>query len=171
MSSRQATLQRYYPLLLAGGAAIAVGLAYRSYSSRRREQPRLRRSNATRRGRSSRQQRTSADPDSGGVLTDEQLLDTLNQATGASGALDIPESAAEALTETGHAAQQARRARAGSNSADGREGRAGQRSSDADSEFSFAAETKENSENQNLLTLLYTIAQVRIAALALPRGC
>ncbi|KAA8899175.1 hypothetical protein FN846DRAFT_909736 [Sphaerosporella brunnea] len=165
MSSRQTTLQRYYPLLLAGGAAIAIGLAYRSYHSRRHSQPRLHRSNATRRARSSQarrhqqQQRTNPEPEPGGVLTDDQLLETLNHAAAVSRGLNIPESAAEALTETGHAAQQARGARARAGSADGREGRAGRRSSDAGSEFSFAAETKENSDNQNLLTLLYTIAQ------------
>ena len=92
-------------------------------------------------------------------MTDEQLLQTLNQELNVNLPLGIhiPESTAEALTETGHAAQQARGAR---NGLGGREGRAGRRGSVLDTELSFEEETKENNENQNLLTLLYTIAQV-----------
>lgn len=89
-------------------------------------------------------------------------MEALNQVGDLTGLpLDIPEAAAEALTETGHAAQQARGARgAAAGGATDREPRPGRRDSEAESEFSFTADTKENAENQNLLTLLYTIAQV-----------
>jgi len=166
MSPRQASLQRY---ILAGAIITTIAVfSYRSYTARSRSSRRpLRRANATRRrpSPSRRHQRSNAtaaaDPDAGGILTDEQLIHALNQdaETGASIPLGIhiPESAAEALTETGHAAQQARGARNGVN---GREGRSGRRSSEHNTELSFDEETKENNENQNLLTLLYTIAQV-----------
>ncbi|KAF8538352.1 hypothetical protein BDD12DRAFT_885287 [Trichophaea hybrida] len=171
MSSRQASLQKY---IFYGTIVITLvisAVSYHSYTTRSRPRKSLRRSNATRRrpSPSRRHQRTNAaaaaaaasaaDSDGGGVLTDEQLFQHLNQEVepGANVPLGIhiPESAAEALTETGHAAQQARGARHGVN---GREGRTGRRSSEHDTELSFE-ETKENNENQNLLTLLYTIAQ------------
>ena len=169
---RPASLQWYSPYVIAGAvlATIAV-LSYRSYAGRSRSSRRLKRSNATRRRNSTsrRHPRTTAtsaaaaatiDHDLGAVLTDERLLQTLNQELDANLPLGIhiPESTAEALTETGHAAQQARGARHGLN---GRDGRAGRRGSVLDTELSFEEETKENNENQNLLTLLYTIAQVR----------
>jgi len=172
MSSRQTSLQRYYPYLIAGTAALALGLvSYRLYTNRTQSSPSLRRSNATRRSGLSnprrRQQNRAADtpsPEPGRELTNEQLFDALNQPEDSEGLpLDIPEAAAEALRETGHAAQQARGARGAVASANEREGRAGRRAGDVDSEFSFTADTKENTENQNLLTLLYTIAQVLIS--------
>ena len=159
------SLRRYAPYVIAGAvlATFAV-LSYRSYAGRSRSSRRLKRSNATRRRNSAsrRHPRTAAthsDHEPEGILTDEQLLQTLNQELNVTLPLGIhiPESTAEALTETGHAAQQARGAR---NGLGGREGRAGRRGSVLDTELSFEEETKENSENQNLLTLLYTIAQV-----------
>lgn len=163
-------MQRYYPYLAAAGALVAVSLL--TYQlTRSPHHPGLQRSNATRRRRGSqharRHQRVNPEPDPGGVLSDEQLLQNLNQEGGDLGTapplgIHIPESAAEALIDTGHAAQQARGARVGDSSVDGREGRAERRrNSIARSENSFSAETRENNENQNLLTLLYTIAQVR----------
>jgi hypothetical protein len=162
MSPRQAPLQKYYPYLLAG-AIVAVSLiSYRIYTTPSRSR-RLRRSNATRRvSGTRRRQRATVDPDSGGLLTNEQLLQQLNQeGDGSQPGIEIPESVAEALTETGHAAQEARGAGNVGLTVNGRSGR---RSSIQESEFSFAAETKESAENQNLLTLLYTIAQVRVHA-------
>ncbi|TGZ79600.1 EF-hand [Ascodesmis nigricans] len=59
------------------------------------------------------------------------------------------------LTERGHIAQEVRGA-----GGDGREGRAGRRSPDQDSDYSYMPENeKEALENQNLLMLLYKIAQ------------
>jgi len=168
MSPRQTSLQRYYPYFIAGGVLLAL-VSYRFYTNQPQSSRRLRRSNATRRSGAANSRRrqpnravATASPDPGSILSDEQLFEALNQIGSSEGLppLDIPEAAAEALTETGHAAQQARGARGAAANANDREGRAGRRGSEAESEFSFAAETKENAENQNLLTLLYTIAQV-----------
>ncbi|KAI5803857.1 hypothetical protein EDC01DRAFT_611613, partial [Geopyxis carbonaria] len=156
MSPRQAALSRYYPYLLVGAFVLVSVTSYQIYSSR--SSHRLKRSNARRANQRRRNRSRPADPDPGGVLTTEQLHQALNQEDGEVPRIDIPDSIAEALTETGHAAQEARGAGSGGGG-DGREGRAGRRSSDQESEFSFTPETKESIENQNLLTLLYSIAQ------------
>lgn len=62
--------------------------------------------------------------------------------------MDIPESVADALVEAAVAAQEAR----------GAGGVDRGRGADDDSDFSFAPDMK---ENQNLLNLLYLIAEVR----------
>lgn len=156
MSPRQASLNTYAPHFI----ALTV-LAFVSYSLYNRyntpPQRGLRRSNARRVPR--RRFSSTAHSREGDTITNEQLQQVLNGDTGGlptgTEPIFIPESVAEGLTERGHAAQDARGA------GDGREGRAGRGSSDQDSEYSFMPETsKEHLENQNLLTLLYTIAQV-----------
>lgn len=84
-------------------------------------------------------------------MTDEQLVEAL----GAEGGMDIPPSVADALVDAAVAAQEARGA--GGDRAARSGGGGGGGGGDDESDFSYAPDTK---ENQNLLNLLYLIAEV-----------
>lgn len=131
-------------------AIIAASLlAYQIYvSTKSSSTGRLKRSNARRVSRRNRRFGSvngtggeAGQVDGSEPISDERLHELLDQAT-----IDIPDSLAGALVEAAVAAQEARGAGTGG----------GPRSVEETSEFSYAAEVK---ENQNLLNLLYLIAE------------
>lgn len=156
---RESNLPRY---LIPIGLLAATLLSYHFYNiSHTPASKRLKRSNARRGPRragrrtnshpNSAASSSTADPDSGGALTDEQLVEAL----GVEGGIDIPPSVADALVDAAVAAQEARGA------GGDRAARGGVGGGDDDSDFSYTPDTK---ENQNLLNLLYLIAEVDLAS-------
>lgn len=142
---RQSSISRFYPVIIPVVAVAASLVAYQIiYNSSRPVAKRLKRSNARRVSRRSGRRANSgsnqnsaassstADPETGAIIADEheQL-----------GEIDIPESMHETLVEAATVAQEARGAGRGA---------------DHDSDFSYTPDQK---ENQNLLNLLYLIAE------------